>query len=177
MPTTTSKGQALGTEMPALQRPDEICNIEVVDLTLRIDRMCLELNNCASATRNDTTEADIERMQGMAADIRKNFNAAVEAGELDLPTYHPIKTPLPVAPTLIYVQNVDVMAIISLLRALAVEITNSDASERATGFSEAQAERVTQVLDRIDARITAVSESSEVDAPNSAQQKPGESSS
>ncbi len=156
-----------------ITQPEKIQSLDVLDLTNRIDRYLQEMHGSVSATRNESTNADITRWEGLQDDLKRKFEIFKSQPELDLPKYHPEARPLPSPPELFVVQNPDVMNMTNLFIAVRTEMVRGEASERTSGFSEAQAKRIDAVLERIDKTLADIKACPECDSPNSNDEKPG----
>lgn len=156
-------------------QPDKIASIDMLDYVNRIDRYLHELQNCASATRNETTEKDIERWIDLAADLRRKYDLYIKDPELDAPNYHPNKQALPAVPVVADKQNPDVMNVSRTLVTIRTQCVYGEEGERVSGLSEKQKIRHKEALDRLDAILEDIKGNREVDSPNSPDQKPGES--
>lgn len=156
-----------------ITQPEEVQSIDVLDLVARIDRSLTELHNSVSATRNESTPDDIERWKGLHNDMSRKVAIYKDQPELDLPKYHPKARPLPEVPTLEERQNPDVMNQINLLIAIRTELVFGEAAERTSGFSAAQHNRVTSVMERWSSVLDDIEANPEVDSPNSPDEKPG----
>jgi len=166
MATTTT------TDTIQIEQPASIQNLDILDLTGRIDRAISELHGSVSATRNQSTADDIIRWNAIRDDIKRKFNIYRAAPELDLPKYHPRARPLPTPPVLDIRQNPDVMSQIQMLIALRTEMVYGEAAERTSSFSDAQALRVEKVLAKWGDILDDVEANPEVDSPNSPDEKP-----
>jgi len=158
--------------MIAIDQPEKIQNLDVLDLVSRLDRACWELHECVSATRHESTPPDLTRWAALHNDIKRKFDLYKDEPELDLPKYHPKARPTPTPPILGQRQNVDVMAQIQLLIALRTEMVFSGAAERVTGFSAAQATRIELGIERWEKLLADITANPEVDSPNSPDEKP-----
>lgn len=156
-----------------ITQPEKIQNLDILDLTYRIDRWLNEMQKSVSATRNESTKADRDRWNALLGDFGRKFILSKAEPEMDLPKYHPISRPLPPVPVLEDKQNVDVMRCTHLLIACRTEILESGDAERVSGFSEAGAGRIDAVIKRLTATMKEIDENPEVDSPNSPDEKPG----
>jgi len=155
-----------------ITQPDKIQNLDALDIVGRLDRVLVELYNCVSATRNESTVPDIGRWKKLLDDLIRKFGIYKGDPELDLPKYHPISRPVPTAPELEIRQNPDVMQQIQLLIALRTEILFSESAERSSSFSDADADRIDKVFEKWGKLLDDVEANPEVDSPNSPDEKP-----
>lgn len=159
-------------EQVIIDSPTNIQNMDIIDLTNRIDRFMLEVGRSASATRSETNPHDVARRHSITAWIESRFQLYAGEPELDLPKYHPKPLKCPTPPVLYKVENGDAMQLINMLVALRTELTWSDSSERASGFSHADQTRIQTLIDKIKIVNVAVENDPEIDTPDVDLQEP-----
>ena len=159
--------------MNPIESPEVIQNLDILDLTHRVDAYLLEIANAASATRRETTTHDLTRSVAMEARWRERYTLYAGVPELDLPKYHPKPLRLPEPPQLNRVENADSQQLLNLWAALRIEITWSDSAERASGFKGADQGRIVPLLDKIVQFNEAIEANPEIDLPDVDLQEPG----
>jgi len=152
--------------MDAIPSPATISNLDILDLTNRIDSYLIELDRCQSKDSLETNQHDLKRAGDMVSFFRARFEVYRGQPELDLPKYHPRPLSLPAAPTLADHVNQDVMQAKRLWAALRIEVSHSDSCDRAAGFTVADAGRVVPVLDKIDKHLATVKADPNIDLPD-----------
>ena len=85
--------------------PETMQNMDIVDLTNRIDRFLLETARNASATRSETNPHDARRRHEITDRLERRFQLYAADPELDLPKYHPRPLKCPVPPTVLKIEN------------------------------------------------------------------------
>ena len=163
-PVAPSPG-TLGT-LPPLASPESIQNLDIVNLCAQADQYTLEIGRCQSATRHETMQADITRIQAMLARFRGRFELFAGQPQLDLPKYHPTMSAVAKPPILERIENNDLQHVIDTLRALRVEIGWSDSGERSSGFSDFDAVRIRSVLDKLDKEVGEIEKTPSIDLPD-----------
>lgn len=151
---------------------ETIQNLDIIDLTHRIDAYIEELANCASATRMETSEHDLRRAEAAIDHWEKRFEVYVGAPELDLPKFHPEPLRVPTPPEIRRIENRDLQQLINVWAALRIELVFSDSSERATSFKAADAARVRDVIAKLRQIIETIKSSPEIDLPDVNKQTP-----
>lgn len=158
--------------MNPIQSPESFQNLDILDLVHRIDAYLLEVANAASATRRETSQHDLARSVAMEVRFRERFQLYAGDPELDLPKYHPKPLRVPAPPQLNRVENADSQQLLNLWAALRIELAFSDSAERASGFKQADQDRIVPVLDKIVKFNTAIQANPEIDLPDVDLQEP-----
>ena len=162
---------AVGDVLEPVPQPDKIQNVDVLDLSVRVDRWCKEMNDCPSSTRNESIEDDRGVWRGLYEDLNAKFSLASSAPELYLPKYHPHALGVQAQPQLINVQNADIMSLTNLLRAWRTELTHSNNAERSSGFAAGPKGESERVLERLGKMLDEIDSRPEQRAPNAPDQK------
>jgi hypothetical protein len=147
MPSTDA--ELLGP-MIDIRSPAAITNPDANNLIYWCDSYLVEFSRAASATRRDTTKADLRRLSECVAALRKRTDHFYKVPELDRPKYHPEDIPVPVPPKLNRVENADVQHILDSLVAVRIQLSFMDSAERASGISSYDHERCTAEYDKLD---------------------------
>jgi len=161
----------LGTVDP-ITSPEIMQNMDILDLCNRLDTYLLECNNCASATRHETSDHDSARMIALVARFKSRFESYKGDPELDLPKYHPKPLTMPEPPSLNRVENNDVQQFINMMAALRIEVAYSDSSERASGFKGADAIRIDKMIEKMEKHTQMIDDEDEIDLPDVDRQEP-----
>jgi hypothetical protein len=153
MPQPTTDSELLGP-MIEIRSPAVISNPDANNLIYWVDSYLVEFSRCQSATRRDTTAADLRRLNECVAALRTRTAHFHGIPELDRPKYHPEDIPVKAGPTLNRVENADVQHIIDTLVAIRVQIGFMDSAERATGLSSYDHDRLIGEYDKLDKFLT-----------------------
>lgn len=155
--------------------PENIFNHDVVWLYDLLRRFHTEMARSQSAPVSGMIEPDQVRLQSYLNTVRAAISWIQASPMLDLPETHPRPYTLEAYPAEINVENESINVILRLIRATAVELTNSQSarySSRLQPFDEA---RLTGVLDKLDAFLnTFIKNASAVplDLPESSPEEP-----
>jgi len=136
MAQPTTDAELLGP-MIEVRSPAVISNPDANNLIYWVDSYLIEFSRCQSATRRDTTAADLRRIGECVAALRARTKHFAGIPELDRPKYHPEDIPVKKGPQLNRVENADVQHIVDSLVAIRVQLGFMDSAERATGLSAA----------------------------------------
>lgn len=153
--------------------PDYIENLDIVNAGELAFRILNEFVDCASATRDETSPADLNRIKAAIARFTSRFETDAATPELDLPKYHPHQTKFgvwPVTKNKLPIQNSDINGIVNILQALVVEMSHSDSAERSSGYSVHDANRVRAVIDKVNQKIGDMDGDNEIDLPDASDQ-------
>lgn len=163
----------LGTMTWDLPAEGKIQNLDIADLDIRMKRIMEEVSRCASATRDEVSTHDLARCREMFRQWMVVFELHSGEPELDLPKYHPKMVDLAPVPDINKVQNSHLQHLLNLCMALSVELTWCDSAERATGFKQADINRVKPMIEKIGKHLDLVEANPEIDMPDVDKQEPG----
>jgi len=149
MAQPTTDAELLGP-MIEVRSPAVISNPDANNLIYWVDSYLIEFSRCQSATRRDTTAADLRRIGECVAALRARTEHFAGIPELDRPKYHPEDIPVKKGPQLNRVENADVQHIIDSLVAIRVQLGFMDSAERATGLSTYDRDRLAAEYDKLD---------------------------
>jgi hypothetical protein len=152
--------------------PETVQNIDILDLCNRTDTYILEICQCASHTRHETSDADSARIAAMIARFRSRFEAYAADPELDMPKVHPRPLRMPQPPEHDRIENADLQQLINVWSALRIEMSFSDSAERSTGFKTADAERIDAVVTKLENLADLMDNEDEIDLPDVDRQDP-----
>lgn len=155
-----------------IQSPETVANQDIQDLVARIDAYMNETVNCASATRDETSDHDLTRCRAMVDRFEKRFELYASDPELDLPKSHPKAMKLPAPGEIRRIQNTDLQAVVNHWAVLRVELSYSDSAERASGFKGADVNRVRAVIQKLKQLGDAIEEDPAIDLPDVDPQEP-----
>ena len=153
--------------------PSTVQNLDLINLATQVMRFVEEHANCQSASRDDTNQHDLRRCQDMVDFFNTRWNNVVGTPELDTPYAHPEDYEAPVWPKLPEkIQNADLTGLINLWSLIVIELLRSNSAERATGVSEADAQRIVAIVEKIQNNITTMVADPSVDLPDAADLEP-----
>lgn len=155
-----------------IQTREKIQNLDIVDLTNRIDRFMSEVSRAASATRTETSVHDIQRQEDILNRLESRFQMYSAEPELDLPHYHPKPMDVPKPPVVNVIENNDNQQVLNLLSAFRTELLFSDSAERSTSFNPADKGRVQALIDKLRQLVEAVKADPFIDTPDVNHQQP-----
>lgn len=152
--------------------PEEVFNHDVVGLYNRIARVYDELARSQSAPVSGMVLGDRVRLRSYILEIRQ-FQAWVQdQPELDLPESHPRPYKLETFPAEIDVESEEIATLLYLVRAAAIELTNSQSARFACRLQPFDAARVTAIVNKIEKFLTDfIEQVTPMDLPESSPQE------
>jgi hypothetical protein len=155
--------------------PKEIFNHDVVWLYDLLCRFHQEMAKSQSAPVSGMIEADQARLQSYLNTLRKAVAWIQASPMLDLPETHPRPHTLEEFPAEVNVENESLNVIIRLIRAMVVELTNSQSARFSSRLQPFDEKRMMSVVDKIDQFLnTFVKDASAIpiDLPESSPEEP-----
>lgn len=131
--------------------PTEVFNHDVLWLYDMLRRIHQEIGRSQSAPVSGMIEADQRRLESYLNAIRQAVAWIQDTPLLDLPETHPRPYALQEFPAQLDVENESINVILRLIRASAVELTNSQSARFSSRLQRFDEERVIGVIDKIDA--------------------------
>ncbi len=158
--------------MEGVAFPETVTNSDIQGLIDRIDNFMQETAACASATRHETSIHDLKRCKAMVAHFKDRFEHFAGEPELDAPHSHPRPFQLAAAKPVRRIQNSDLQDVNNALATIRVELAFCDSAERASGFKEADAERIRAFITKLEQLGDVIEAASELDMPDVDPQEP-----
>lgn len=153
--------------------PSTVQNLDLINLATQVTRFIEEHAKCQSASRDDTNQHDLKRCQDMIDFFKTRWENVVGTPELDTPYAHPEDYAAPTWPALPEnIQNADLHGLINLWSLIVIELLRSNSAERATGVSEADANRIVMITEKIQNNVNTMTADPSVDLPDAADLEP-----
>jgi len=158
--------------------PDNVFNHDVVWLYDQFSRFYTELARSQSSPVSGMIVADQSRLQSYIDSIRNSLAWIQGQPQLDLPETHPRPYALESFPVEENVENEAINVVLRLLRAVSVELANSQSARFASRLQPFDEVRVVQVVDKVQAFLSDyIVPSTPIDLPESSPEasmtKPG----
>ena len=154
--------------------PEHVFNHDILWLYDKLRRFHQEMARSQSAPVSGMIEADQGRLESYLTSMRSAITWIQDTPLLDMPETHPRPYTLASFPEEVDVENESINVILRLIRASAVELTNSQSARFSSRMQPFDQERLTAVIDKIDAFLNNYIRSNAVplDLPESSPQKP-----
>jgi len=131
--------------------PESVFNHDVVWMYDMLRRFHQEMAKSQSAPVSGMIVPDQLRFESYLAQMRSALEWVQNTPLLDMPETHPRPYSLPAFPAEINVENESINVILRLIRASAVELTNSQSSRFSSRLQPFDQERIVAVIDKLDA--------------------------
>jgi hypothetical protein len=131
--------------------PKEVFNQDVVWVYDMLRRFHQEMGRSQSAPVSGMIEADQTRLESYLSAVRQAVAWIQDNPLLDLPETHPRPYPLEDFPAELNVENEAINVILRLIRASAVELTNSQSARFSSRLQPFDEGRLRAIVDKLDA--------------------------
>jgi|TARA_R110002126_G_scaffold265044_1_gene408218 hypothetical protein len=154
--------------------PPEVFNHDVLWVYDMLRRFHQEMARSQSAPVSGMIEADQIRLESYLYTMRTAIVWIQDTPLLDMPETHPRPYPLTPFPPEVDIENESLNVIIRLIRAAAVEMTNSQSARFSSRLQAFDQKRLTAVIDKIDAFLNNFIRANAVplDLPESSPEEP-----
>ena len=131
--------------------PPDVFNHDILWVYDLLRRFHTEMARSQSAPVSGMIDADQKRLESYLGTIRTAVLWIQDTPLLDMPETHPRPYPLSAFPSEVNVENESINVILRLIRASAVELTNSQSSRFSSRLQPFDHDRLIAVVDKIDA--------------------------
>ena len=131
--------------------PTDVFNHDILWLYDMLRRFHQEMARSQSAPVSGMIEADQGRLESYLKAVRTAVTWIQDTPLLDMPETHPRPYTLPAFPAEVDVENESVNVILRLIRASAVELSNSQSARFSSRLQPFDQDRLIAVVDKIDA--------------------------
>ena len=136
--------------------PTEVFNHDVIHIYDYLRRFHIELSKSQSSPVSGMINADQARLERYLTSIRAMVTFIQGTPELDMPETHPLPYLLEAFPMEVSVENESINYLLRLIRAAAVELTNSQSARYASRFQPFDQARFGLIVDKIEAYLNDV---------------------
>ena len=133
--------------------PEAVFNHDVIHLYDYMSRFYIELAKSQSSPVSGMITADQARLERYITSIRQMVTFIQASPELDMPETHPRPYTLEVFPVEVNVENESINYLLRLIRASAVELTNSQSARWAARLQPFDQARFMSLIDKIEAYL------------------------
>lgn len=130
--------------------PEKVFNHDVVWLYDLVSRFYVELARSQSAPVSGMIEPDKIRLKSYIDNVRKAIDWMQSLPVLDMPETHPNPYTLEPFPEVANVENEAVNVLLRLIRALTVELTNSQSARYSSGLQPFDEKRIRDIVDKME---------------------------
>ena len=131
--------------------PKDVFNHDVLWLYDLLRRFHQEMGRSQSAPVSGMIDADQKRLESYLETTRQAIAWIQDTPLLDLPETHPRPYPLNAFPDELNVENESINVILRLIRASAVELTNSQSARYSSRLQPFDMDRLNAVIDKLEA--------------------------
>lgn len=136
--------------------PESVFNHDVIHIYDYLSRFHIELSKSQSSPVSGMINADQARLERYITSIRAMVDFIQGTPELDMPETHPRPYTLEIFPDEVNVENESINYLLRLIRAAAVELTNSQSARYASRLQPFDQTRFGLIIDKIEAYLNDV---------------------